>query len=105
MLELDQTYIDRIESWIDQLNSGLPQLNSFVLPGGTLLNAELHLCRTKCRAVERKIVAYAREAEVNELIIAYINRLSDLLFVMARSESKRAGVEEYLWKPGGTRND
>lgn len=90
----------RLEAAIDHATSGLPELTSFVLPGGTELNAMLHIARTVCRRAERHVVALSRKEEVAPEWIAYLNRLSDLLFALARQESFRAGQPEYLWKPG-----
>lgn len=91
--------ITRLEAQIDHFIEGLPELRSFVLPGGTALNAALHVARTVCRRCERTVVALSRQEPVAPQIIAYLNRLSDLLFAMARNESHRAGIPEYLWKP------
>ena len=100
MLQINQRQIDRLEGWIDELSADLPELRSFVLPGGTELNSDLHIARTVCRRVERSILALSRSEEVSRLILVYFNRLSDLLFAMARYESHRAKVTEYLWIPG-----
>lgn len=96
-------HVSKLEQWIDELNEGLPELSSFILPGGTVLNAHLHVARTVCRRAERSILALHEQEPVSGLIIQYINRLSDLLFVMARSVVVRAGHPEYLWVPGSSR--
>jgi len=93
----------RLESWIDQCTDGIPELRSFVLPGGTDLNGFLHLARAVCRRAERTVITLHQEEPVSEPVRVYINRLSDLLFAMARFESHAAGVPEYLWKPGASR--
>jgi cob(I)alamin adenosyltransferase len=89
--------------WIDQCTDGIPELRSFVLPGGTDLNGFLHLARAVCRRAERTVITLHQEEPVSEPVRVYINRLSDLLFAMARFESHAAGVPEYLWKPGASR--
>ena len=82
---LDQ--VVRLEQWIDKLTENIPELRSFVLPGGTELNSALHLARTVCRRAERTIIKLSRSESVSKELVAYINRLSDLLFAMARFES------------------
>lgn len=89
----------RLEVAIDRLNEPLPPLTSFVLPGGAPAAAWCHLARTVCRRAERDVVTLARTEEVNPHLIVYLNRLSDLLFVLARSVN-RAGPGDILWVPG-----
>ena len=89
----------QLEREIDQMNEELPPLRSFVLPGGSRLNAELHICRTICRRAERACVTLAQTAELDEAIIQYLNRLSDALFVWSRWASHRLGDAETLWEP------
>ncbi|MEZ4314446.1 MAG: ATP:cob(I)alamin adenosyltransferase [Polyangiaceae bacterium] len=84
---------------MDACQSELSTLRSFVLPGGTRLNAELHVCRTVCRRAERCAVALARVAEVDPLAVAYLNRLSDAFFVWSRYATVLAGTPEWLWDP------
>jgi cob(I)alamin adenosyltransferase len=86
---------EQLEREIDHMNEGLPPLRSFVLPGGSRLNAELHICRTVCRRAERICVALAADHEV----LKYLNRLSDALFVWSRWASHRLGIAETLWEP------
>ena len=86
-----------LEAAIDAREATLPPLRAFVLPGGTPTAALLHQARTVCRRAERSVVTLAREAEIDPLIVVYLNRLSDLLFVLARAENRRAGVGEDLW--------
>jgi cob(I)alamin adenosyltransferase len=88
--------ITRLEQAIDKLDAQLPALRRFILPGGSETGALLHLSRTVCRRAERRIVALG-EGAVHPLAIVYINRLSDLLFVMARSVNHRAGAGETEW--------
>lgn len=91
--------IRQLESEIDEMNEGLPALRSFVLPGGTDLNARLHVCRTVCRRAERLLVGVAREEQVPEAAIRYLNRLSDALFVWSRWANLQLGEPEVLWQP------
>ena len=90
----------RLEEIIDALESELKPLTTFILPGGSLAAAELHLARTVCRRAERLVVRLARQpgGDVSNALIVYLNRLSDLLFVMARVENHRAGVADIPWK-------
>ena len=88
--------IERLETWIDQLEAELPALRRFILAGGGATGAALHLARTVCRRAERSIVVLGPEAVEPELIV-YINRVSDLLFVMARTANRRDGVAETEW--------
>jgi cob(I)alamin adenosyltransferase len=90
---------EQLEREIDSMNEGLPPLRSFVLPGGSRVNAELHICRTICRRAERICVSLAATTEVDEEILKYLNRLSDALFVWSRWASHRLGVPETLWEP------
>ncbi len=94
--------VRQLESEIDAMNEDLPALRSFVLPGGTRLNAELHLARTVCRRAERLTVALARQEEMPSEAIRYLNRLSDALFVWSRWVNHRLGVPESLWEPNQT---
>jgi len=88
--------IARLEGWIDTFDEELPPLGRFVLPGGSQAGAGLHLARTVCRRAERRMVALGPDALEPELL-AYVNRLSDLLFVMARAVNQRAGESEIEW--------
>jgi cob(I)alamin adenosyltransferase len=91
--------IEQLEREIDAMNAELPALRSFVLPGGTRLNAELHAARTICRRAERLTVALARTEETPAEAVKYLNRLSDALFVWSRWASHVMGVPEVLWEP------
>jgi cob(I)alamin adenosyltransferase len=95
--------VDRLERWIDELNVSLPTLQSFVLPGGTLLNAHLHISRAVCRRAERVVLELHDSEPVNEHTRHYLNRLSDLLFVMSRSAAALTRSKEFLWVPGASR--
>jgi cob(I)alamin adenosyltransferase len=90
---------EQLEREIDRMNEGLPPLRSFVLPGGTRLNAELHVCRTICRRAERVCVTLAANSQLDAAILKYLNRLGDALFVWSRWASHRMGVAEVLWEP------
>ena len=98
-LRVTQELVDGLERLCDELNEPLPELTSFVLPGGTEAAARLHVARTVARRAEREALA----ADVNPFALAYLNRLSDLLFIAARSANRLAGVDEPLWKPGSGR--
>jgi len=102
-LRVEQAMIDRLEELCDELNAALPELRSFVLPGGTEAAARLHVARTICRRAERDVLLGSEELELNPLVLVYLNRLSDLLFILARSANAAAGVDEPLWKPGSSR--
>jgi cob(I)alamin adenosyltransferase len=91
----------RLEAAIDRLNEGLEPLRSFVLPGGSPAAAWCHLARTVCRRAERDVVTLARAEPVNPQVVIYLNRLSDLLFVLARV-CNRNGQDDVLWVPGKT---
>ncbi len=93
-----------LEAWCDQINDDLEPLTSFVLPGGTPAAAQLHVARTVCRRAERAVVMLADHeptGAVGENVIAYLNRLSDLLFILARGANRAAGEQDVLWVPGG----
>ena len=100
-LRVSQEQIDGLERFCDRFNEALPELKSFVLPGGTEAAARLHVARTVCRRAELLALATAAETEIDRLVSVYLNRLSDLLFILARSAN--AGGEEPLWRPGGSR--
>ena len=91
--------IAALEAEIDRCSESLPALRSFVLPGGSRLNAELHLCRTVCRRVERLAVALSRENGTDAINVRYLNRLSDALFVYSRWANLVLGLPEVLWEP------
>ena len=102
-LRVEQAMIDRLEADCDAFNAVLPQLRSFVLPGGTEAAARLHVARTLCRRAERDVLLGSQEVELNPLVLRYLNRLSDLLFILARAANAAAGRDEPLWKPGSSR--
>jgi cob(I)alamin adenosyltransferase len=98
-LRVEQRQIDALEADCDRFNADLPDLTSFILPGGSELAARLHVARTVCRRAEREALGAAQEVELSPLALVYLNRLSDLLFILARAAN--AGGEEPLWRPGG----
>lgn len=93
---VEESDVERLEEAIDRLEGELTPLRRFILPGGTLPGALLHMCRTICRRAERRVVGLGPDA-VEPIVIVYLNRLSDLLFVMARAANHRAGVAETEW--------
>ncbi len=103
-LRLRSGRVVHLELAIDRLNARLKPLHSFVLPGGTRVAAWLHLARTLCRRAERDVVALSQSEPVNSQVIMYLNRLSDLLFVMARHTNRGPGAE-VLWVPGGAEKE
>ena len=102
-LRVEQSMVDRLEQDCDRFNAELPELRSFVLPGGTTAAAGMHVARTICRRAERETLRAARNTEVGPLVAVYLNRLSDLLFILARSANALSQHDEPLWKPGATR--
>ena len=103
-LRVEQSMVDRLERDCDRFNADLPELRSFVLPGGTEAAARLHVARTICRRAERDTLRAATDNELGPLVGVYLNRLSDLLFILARAANALAGADEPLWKPGATRD-
>ena len=91
--------VKQLEREIDGMNEGLPALRSFVLPGGSMLCAQLHVCRTVCRRAERLLVAFGRTNAVPDQSVQYLNRLSDALFVWSRWANMRLESAEVLWQP------
>jgi cob(I)alamin adenosyltransferase len=96
-LRVTSEAVERLEREIDEANASLPELKSFVLPGGSERAAQLFVARAVCRRAERSVLA---ASGTNPLAAVYLNRLSDLLFVLARAANAQAGVEEPLWRPG-----
>lgn len=94
---LEQDDVTRLEGWIDELEATLPPLRRFILAGGSPMGALLHIARAVCRRAERRVVAIEHGADADAVVLTYINRLSDLLFVMARTANARAGVPEQEW--------
>jgi cob(I)alamin adenosyltransferase len=100
-LRVEQAHVDRLEQLCDDFNADLPMLKSFVLPGGTPAAARLHVARTTCRRAERDALTADGETGINPLVLAYLNRLSDFLFIAARWANAQSGHAEPLWRPGG----
>lgn len=96
--ELPPGRVSELEGWIDEAGAELEPLRNFILPGGSPGAAELHVARTVCRRAERAVVALARKDEVDDAVLPYLNRLSDLLFVLARLENRRGGHGDVIWR-------
>ncbi|MGI9078065.1 MAG: cob(I)yrinic acid a,c-diamide adenosyltransferase [Gemmatimonadaceae bacterium] len=94
---IDEGRITQLERAIDEAEAELEPLRAFILPGGTPKSAALHVARTVCRRAERRVIALSREAELPTIVVKYLNRLSDLLFVLSRVANRRAGVGEVTW--------
>ena len=101
-LRATQEQVDRLEAECDRFNAELPELTSFVLPGGGETAARLHVARTICRRAEREALVAANAHAVNQLVLVYLNRLSDLLFILARAANAGESHEEPLWRPGSS---
>ena len=99
---IQQPHIDELERAIDNHDSWLPPLRQFILPGGTALAAQLHVARCVCRRAEREIVTLSAEYPLRDEPVRYVNRLSDLLFVLARAANQRAGGADIPWQKGAS---
>ena len=97
---IDSTHVSRLEQLVERINGELLPLKEFVLPGGTRAAALCHLARTVCRRAERELVGLSRKEAIGRESLRYLNRLSDLLFVLARAINRLEGHAESLWKPG-----
>jgi cob(I)alamin adenosyltransferase len=100
MYRVGEHEVKKLEQVMDQCQKELEPLKSFVLPGGGRIGAYLHQCRTVCRRAEREMLRLSRVEELNEWSLKYVNRLSDLFFVLSRWISKQTGEAEYLWQRG-----
>ncbi len=89
----------KLETWIDEACEPVAELRAFILPGGSMLAAQLHICRTVCRRAERSVVSLAQSQAVNPQIVIYLNRLSDLFFAWARLANHAAGIPDVEWRP------
>ena len=96
-VSVNERYVERLEQQLDQFNEKLPPLKEFILPAGGHATSHTHVARTVCRRAERIVSALAREESIDPLVLPYLNRLSDALFVMARYENKQHGGTETLW--------
>jgi cob(I)alamin adenosyltransferase len=95
--QVEQRHVEKLEQLIDEMTDQLGVLQNFILPGGSVGAANLHLARTICRRAERDVTALAQEERIGDHVAAYLNRLSDALFIMARYENAERGVPEPLW--------
>jgi cob(I)alamin adenosyltransferase len=95
--QIEDRHVQKLEEWVDELNEVVGPLQNFILPGGSIGAAQLHVARTICRRAERDVLTLAREEPIGGLVMTYLNRLSDLLFVMARYENNQRGIAEPLW--------
>lgn len=99
---LEVRHVERLERVIDEVSAVVGPLENFILPGGSIGSAQLQVARTVCRRAERDVSALAREEAIGEHGLSYLNRLSDMLFVLARYENHVQGVPEPLWQPGAS---
>ncbi len=95
---IDGSHVARLEQWIDAHEDQLAPLNNFILPGGSEAACRLHLARSICRRAERRVVTFARDVDVSDDLLIYLNRLSDLLFVLARAANHHMGTSETEWQ-------
>ena len=100
-----QEHIDWLEQSLDELNQSLTPLKEFILPGGSLASSHCHVARTVCRRVERSLISLDKQRVLNKDLKAYINRLSDYLFVLARAISKQEGADEIYWQSERLKSD
>lgn len=100
---MSKSHVERLERELDRINSGLAPLKDFVLPGGSRAAAIAHVARTVCRRAERRVVALDRKKSAPPFAVRYLNRLSDYLFVLARSLNRQAGQPDVLWHQGKNR--
>lgn len=96
---LSEADISRLETRVDELNAELPALKEFILPAGGMATSHCHLARTICRRAERRVLSLSREQSINPIALRYLNRLSDLLFVIARVLARHENGREVLWQP------
>lgn len=97
--EISEEQVQLLETWIDKMDTQLKVLRHFILPGGHMMVSYAHLARTVCRRAERRVITLQRTVEVDMVIVRYLNRLSDYLFVLSRMLSKEMGVDEVKWMP------
>ena len=98
----NESWVERLETWLDELNAALPPLQEFILPGGNPGAANAHLARSVCRRAERALLRLSQTETVNSAALKYLNRLSDLLFVIARNLARRDGGIEVTWNKGNS---
>ena len=99
--DLEENDVSKLEQAIDEMNESLPAMKNFIVPGGHQLVSSTHIARTVSRRAERLIIKLSESEEIEEIIIRYLNRLSDYLFVLARKQGSDLNVEEIPWKPRG----
>ncbi len=99
--KVEPAMTERLEASIDRYEQETAELTHFILPGGSIVSGQLHMCRTVCRRAERQVVALAQEEEINTEVRTYLNRLSDFLFMLARAANAREGVEDVKYERGG----
>ena len=99
---VEARHVAKLEALIDEFNDAVGPLTNFLLPGGSLGAAQLHVARATCRRAERETVRLSHDEAIGEYVLPYLNRLSDALFVMARYENHERGVPEPLWRPGAS---
>lgn len=97
--EITDKDIQALETEIDRLNKGIPPLKEFILPGGSAETAQCHICRSVCRRAERTVSELSEKEKIQELLLIYLNRLSDYFFVLARKISQEKEIKETVWKP------
>ena len=97
--DITQEDISFLERKIDEMVAGLPEMKNFVLPGGNLAVSHCHIARSVCRRAERNVIALAEQSPVNEIIVTYLNRLSDYLFILSRQLTKETNAVEIPWTP------
>jgi cob(I)alamin adenosyltransferase len=97
--DLEESDITQLETAIDEMNTVLPSMTNFIIPGGHQLISTTHVARTVCRRAERRVIELAASADVEEIVVRYLNRLSDFLFVLARKQGFDMGIDEVPWKP------
>ncbi len=102
---IKQHHVNELEQVLDDLNANLSPLKDFILPGGSAAAAVCHVARTVCRRAERRIISLSKQEQISELIVQYVNRLSDLLFVIARTLNVQAGRQDVLWGSEKQRKD
>ena len=100
---MSEAHVARLEKLLDDFNSGLPPLKDFILPGGARAASLAHVARTVCRRAERRVVKLSHRERIPPFMLQYLNRLSDLLFVLARQLNRHAGVGDVLWQQGKNR--
>ncbi|MCG8310018.1 MAG: cob(I)yrinic acid a,c-diamide adenosyltransferase [Cytophagales bacterium] len=99
--DLEERDVARLEQAIDAMNEKLPQMRNFIIPGGHQLVSTSHIARTVCRRAERLVIKLSNSEEIEDIVIRYLNRLSDYLFVLARKQAVELNIDEIPWKPKG----